>query len=95
VHAAHGERGGGGEPARPRGASWSAPAGRPKGERGGRGRPRQVGHVPAGPRRGGPRGREKRRGKQAAAGPKGERERFSFFYFLLIFLLSNLSLTSY
>jgi hypothetical protein len=33
--------------------------------------------------------------KQAVAGPKGERERFSFFYFLLIFLLSNLSVTSY
>jgi hypothetical protein len=54
-----------------------------------------VGRAPSGPRQGGPRGREKRRGKQAAAGPKGERERFSFFYFLLILLLSILSLTSY
>jgi hypothetical protein len=34
-------------------------------------------------------------GKQAAAGPKGERERFPFSIFFLFFLLSILSLTSY
>jgi hypothetical protein len=46
--------------------------------------------APAGPRRGGPRREGRGGGKQAAAGLKGERERFSFLissYFLFFLLL--------
>jgi hypothetical protein len=77
--------------------------------RGGRGaqaageREARLGRAPAGPRRRRPRGRERRRGekrkeKRAAAGPKGERERFPFLfssYFPIIYFISNLLLNAY
>jgi hypothetical protein len=63
------------------------PAGLREREGEGWGRPRQVGRAPSGPRRGGPRKGERGGVKQAAAGLKGERERFFLFNFFLFSLL--------